>query len=57
MDDELTVVEDTEEHPEAAKTAGLIRPHSHYSKTGVQHDIISNRTTKLGLKKTTHLFL
>lgn len=52
----LTVGENGIQHPETTETARLISPHPHYPETGVQHDIISNCTTKLGLQETTHLF-
>lgn len=52
----LTVCKYGEEHPKAAETARLISPHPHHSHTGVQHDVISYCTTKLGLQETTHHF-
>lgn len=57
MNQKLTVREGGEQHPETAETARLIRPHPHYSHAGVQHDVISYCTTKLGLQETTHRFL
>lgn len=51
LKEKLTVCKRREQHPETAETACLISPHPHYSNTGVQHDIISYCTTKLGLQR------
>lgn len=47
----LTVSERGEQHPEAAEATCLVGPHPHHPHIGVQHDVISNRATKLGLQR------
>lgn len=47
----LTVSKRSEQHPEAAEATCLIGPHPHHSHIGVQHDVISNCATKLGLQR------
>lgn len=51
LKEKLTVCKRSKQHPETAETACLIGPHPHYSHTGVQHDVISYCTTKLGLQR------